>query len=371
MFPINKGGAPLQAHVNLPEGTFEEEYGRSGFFGRATHLYHRNAPTGWTRIEGPTRPRAMNVAALVPADHADVRGLPQPFLRNADVTLAMSRRQEAMPFWFRDADCDLVHFVHQGTGLLETDFGPLRYARGDYLVIPRGITHRWVPDAGVEQMQLVIASATEIRLPERGMLGPHALFDPGVIRTPEPEAHQETGEFEVLIRRRGTLTSVWYPFHPLDVVAWKGDATVWQLNVRDIRPVVSPRYHLPPSVHTTFLAQNFVICSFLPRPLETGDPGALRVPFFHRNTDFDEVIFYHDGNFFSRDGIRAGWVTYHPYGIHHGPHPKALANQHLKHETDEQAVMIDARNPLEIVPEAAHVDWAEYPETWSRQVSPQ
>jgi homogentisate 1,2-dioxygenase len=169
---------------------------------------------------------------------------------------------------------------------------------------------------------------------------------------------------EVRVRREGEFSSIFYPFDPLDVVAWKGDATVWQLNVRDIRPVVSPRYHLPPSVHTTFLANQFVICTFLPRPLETEDPAALRVPFFHRNIDFDEVIFYHDGDFFSRDGIRPGWVTLHPQGIHHGPHPKALAASKTKDRTEEIAVMVDAKRPLRLTEEAKAVSWAEYPMTW-------
>lgn len=373
MFPLNKGNAPRQAHVGIPEGLYEEEYGRNGFFGRATHMYHSHPPTGWTRIEGPLRPHAFPATAMGAPDFKDARSLPVEFLHNQDVALKISRRAEPMPYFFRNADSDEVYFVHRGQGRLETDFGPIDFERGDYLVIPRGITYRLVPQT-TDNAFLVVASASEIRLPERGMLGPHAQFDPGILRTPEPWSKGEreplerglpsTREFEVVIQRQGELTSVFYPFHPLDVVAWKGDATVWQVNVRDIRPVVSPRYHLPPSVHTTFLGQNFVICTFLPRPLETEDPEALRVPFFHRNIDFDEVIFYHDGDFFSRDGIKQGWVTFHPQGIHHGPHPKAFAAARAKERTDEIAVMVDTRRPLDLTDAARAVDWDAYAMSW-------
>jgi len=156
---------------------------------------------------------------------------------------------------------------------------------------------------------------------------------------------------------------VWYPFNPIDVVGWKGDLTVWKLNMRDIRPVMSPRAHLPPSAHSTFVTDGAVICSFLPRPLEE-DPEALKVPFFHRNTDFDEFIFYHDGDFFSRDNIGPGMVTLHPRGIHHGPHPKALKAQGKKTRTDEFAVMLDGLNPIHVLPAGEEAEWKEYWKSW-------
>ncbi len=364
MFPLNKGGAPRQAHVGIPAGLHEEEYGRNGFFGRSTHLYHEHAPTAWSRISGPLQPHAVRVGDLVPSDRDDPRGGPMTFLSNRDVALRVSRRSQPMPFYYRNADADDVYFVHRGAGRIETDFGPVEFEAGDYVVIPRGITYRVVPSTS-DNFFLLIESFSEIRLPEKGMLGTHALFDPGAIRTPEPQPIHDDREWEVAIRREGEHTSVWYPFNPIDVVAWKGDATVWQINVRDIRPVVSPRYHLPPSVHTTFLGTDFVICTFLPRPLETEDPAALRVPFYHRNIDFDEVIFYHDGDFFSRDGIKPGWVTFHPQGIHHGPHPKAVEASRTKERTDETAVMVDTRRPLRLSDEARAAEWDAYPNSWA------
>jgi homogentisate 1,2-dioxygenase len=134
-------------------------------------------------------------------------------------------------------------------------------------------------------------------------------------------------------------------------------------NVKDIRPITSHRYHLPPSVHTTFLGTHFVVCTFLPRPFEE-DEDAMRVPFFHRNIDYDEVIFYSDGEFFSRDGIGAGMVTWHPTGIHHGPHPKAIPLSRKKDRTNEVAVMVDALHYLHPTPAATAVETLNYWASW-------
>jgi homogentisate 1,2-dioxygenase len=201
------------------------------------------------------------------------------------------------------------------------------------------------------------------------MLGRHAQFDPMVMGIPVlPELERKTGsnaqgEFELRIKRLGQWTKIFYPFHPMNALGWKGDLAPWALHVDDIRPIVSPRYHLPPSVHTTFVARNFVICSFLPRPLES-EKGAMKVPFYHRNIDFDEVLFYHEGNFFSREGIAAGAVTWHPQGIHHGPHPNAEKNAADKTETQEIAVMIDTYWPLHATAAAEAVEVSEYAMSW-------
>ncbi|MEB3330467.1 MAG: homogentisate 1,2-dioxygenase [Candidatus Sericytochromatia bacterium] len=363
LFMLAKGRYAPQAHVGLPEGTFEEEHGRNGFFGRVSHLYHAHPPTSWLRIEGPLRPRALNALALVPGDAEDPRGTPVTFLENEDVALRISRRRAPMPYAYRNGDGDEVWFVHRGGGRLETDYGPLVLEEGDYVVLPRGTTYRYTPTSE-DPVVLVIESASEVRLPDRGMLGRNALFDPGVIVTPSPAPSLAAGgEWELVIRRAGAHTSVFYPFDPIDTVGWKGDLTPWKLNVRDFRPVMSHRYHLPPSVHTTMLGHNFVVCTFAPRPLEE-DPEAVRVPFYHRNIDFDEVIFYHAGDFFSRDGIAPGMVTYHPVGIHHGPHPKAMAASWTKTATQEYAVMVDTRRPLRLSEEAARVEWGDYWASW-------
>ena len=178
--------------------------------------------------------------------------------------------------------------------------------------------------------------------------------------------HQgEDDETQVLIKKRGAVSVATYPYNPLDVVGWHGDLAPVRINVKDFRPLNSHRYHLPPSAHATFLSDRFVVCTFCPRPFET-DPGALKVPFFHNNDDFDEVLFYHAGDFFSRDNIKAGMMTFHPSGFTHGPHPKALTKM-LKQDkpaTDEYAVMIDTRDPLDVGEGAGAVEWAGYVDSW-------
>jgi len=359
-----KGKYARQAHVGLPEATYEEEHGRRGFYGRASHLYHTHPPTGWVRIEGKLRPRSFDANLLQPSDLEDPRGRPAAFLANADFTISVSRRSAPMPFYCRNADGDELIFVHRGEGLLESDFGPLPFQRGDYLVVPKAVTYRVLPETR-DNFFLIIQSGSEFEQPERGLVGHHALYDPAVVATPEPGPAEEDGtEWEVRIQSEEEFTSVFYPFNPIDVVGWKGDLTVWKINMRDICPLMSHRAHLPPSAHTTFTTAAGVVCSFVPRPLEEL-PEALKVPFFHRNTDYDEFIFYHDGDFFSRDKIRPGMVTLHPRGIHHGPHPKALRNQARKSRTDEYAVMLDTAGRLRVLPAAESVEWKEYWRSWS------
>ncbi|MGH9674848.1 MAG: homogentisate 1,2-dioxygenase, partial [Bryobacteraceae bacterium] len=255
-------------------------------------------------------------------------------------------------------------FVHRGNGRVETDFGPLDFERGDYIVLPRAVTYRILPESG-DNFFLIIQSKTEFEPPDKGLVGQHALYDPGVIVTPEPAPIlDDSREWEVRIKSEDEISKVVYPFNPMDVVGWKGDYTAWKLNIRDVRPILSPRVHLPPSAHTTFVTGGAVVCTFLPRPLEE-DPEAMRVPFFHRNTDYDEFIFYHDGDFFSRDNIRAGMCTLHPRGIHHGPHPKALAGHKARSHTDESAVMLDGLNPMKVLPAGEAVEWPDYWKSWS------
>jgi homogentisate 1,2-dioxygenase len=362
-FGWSQGAVSPQPHVGLPAGTFEEEFGRNGFFGRTAHLYHRHPPTGWLRIEGNLKPRAYYASKLEGLQH----GHSEVFLENTDVSIGIAKQNAPMTIFVRNGDEDEVHFIHEGAGVLESDFGDLPYEKGDYVMIPRGTTYRWLTNE--KTSRLVILSASEFELPERGMLGRHAQFDPMIMNVPKlPGAEKTTGknaagEFELHIKREGEWTKVFYPFHPLSIAGWKGDLTIWSINVRDIRPIISPRYHLPPSVHTTFVARNFVICSFLPRPLES-EEGAMKVPFYHRNIDFDEVLFYHEGNFFSREGIEAGAVTWHPQGIHHGPHPNAEKNAADKDFTHEIAVMVDTRFPLRATASAKKVEWEEYHMSW-------
>ena len=356
-----------QAHADLPEGTYEREMSKEGFFGPAAFLYHRKPPTGWTRFEGPLRPRAYDLNGL---DQAAPSPWDAPvILHNATCEMRFWKLTAAMPGLARNADGDQLLFVHAGSGELLCDFGRLSYEAGDYLYLPRGTMWRLSPVAPTAIL-MIQATNGHFTLPDKGLLGPHALFDPAMLVTPAMDdafrAHQaEEGDFPVQIKKRGQVSVATYGYNPLDAVGWHGELAPVKINVRDFRPLNSHRYHLPPSVHTTFLADRFVVCTFAPRPFET-DPGAIKIPFFHNNDDYDEVLFYHAGDFFSRDHIEAGMMTFHPSGFTHGPHPKALKNMlsQPKPSTDEYAVMIDTRDPLEVGEGAASVENPAYVDSW-------
>ncbi len=367
MIPWIKGRVTTQAHVDLPEGTCEEEYARNGFSGRYAHLYRSAPPVGWTSIEGELRPRAYDTKNLSAHGSDYLKGR-IPLLSNSDVRIGFFEQADSMPYFFRNADSDELFFIHSGMGTLETDFGPLKYENGDYLYIPRGTVYRLAPDS--PSRALLLESASEFRFPDKGMLGQHALFDPAVLVVPDPKdgltrlSHQ--ADYELKVLRQDRLTSIHYPFCPINTVGWKGTLSAWKLNVRDIRPVSCDRYHLPPSAHTTLVAENFVVCTFLPRPLENGDERAVKVPFYHSNIDFDEVLFYHDGEFFSRAGVGAGMLTFHPQGIHHGPQPGAVDRTKDREYTNEVAVMIDTRNPLNPCTASASIERTDYWESWRK-----
>lgn len=369
MYLNRKGKVPNQAHVGIPEGICEEEHGREGFTGPVSHLYRTHPPTGWVKIDGLLKPRAFTCTQVVPptTQHATVQSA--LMMQSQDVSLYLSFPAETMAHFVRNADGDEVYFVHQGNGRFETDYGILPYEPGDYIVIPKGTTYRIHVDAG-PCLFLLVETPEPVVVPDRGPLGQHALFDKGVLVAPElgtVESPESDGqEWEVHIKCQGDFTRVVYPFYPMDVVGWKGDLWVAKLNVRDFRPVTSPRYHLPPSVHVTFQAGGCLISTFAPRPLES-DSEALHVPFFHRNTDYDEALFYHQGDFFSRAGIQPGMLTLHPQGIHHGPQPQAVQAGKGKTYTNEVAVMLESKTPFTVRPEMGAVEIKDYALSWSRR----
>jgi homogentisate 1,2-dioxygenase len=365
-FPKVEGETSRQAHADLPAGTYERELGKEGFFGPATHMYHRHPPTAWTSWEGPLRPRAFDLVKLDTAD-ASPWGAPE-IMANAALRLRYWHLSASMPDLARNGDGDELLFVHAGQGDLYSDYGHLALTAGDYLVLPRGTMWR-IDCTQPVTMLMIEATGSSYRLPDRGLVGAHAIFDPAILDVPTIDdafrAQQGEREWKVGIKRRGVISTVTYPFNPLDAVGWTGDLAPVRLNVKDIRPLMSHRFHLPPSAHTTFVADRFVVCTFTPRPFET-DPGAIKVPFFHNNDDYDEVIFYHAGDFFSRDNIHPGMMSFHPCGFTHGPHPKALQSMLTpkKPGTDEYAVMVDARDALDIAPAASGVEFTGYADSW-------
>ena len=368
-FPIKQGLHSRQAHADLPEqALYEREVGREGFFGPASHIHHKHAPTGWTEWEGELRPRAFDLMQLNQLAEGNSPFSAPVILHNAHCQYRFWHCNEPMQKLARNADGDDLLFVHKGEGDFYCDYGHFEVTEGDYVVIPRSTMWRLAPRV---PMQLLMIEATDdsYQLPEKGLVGNHAIFDPAMLRYPEINeqflAQQDENTWQVEVKRHQRLSRITYPFNPLDAQGWHGDLTVMKINWRDIRPLMSHRYHLPPSAHTTFVAKRFVVCTFVPRPIES-DPGALKVPFYHSNDDFDEVLFYHAGDFFSRDNIEAGMVTFHPAGFTHGPHPKAFAagQAHKKTFTDEVAVMLDTRDALEITAASQAVENAEYVYSW-------
>ncbi len=364
--PRVEGTASRQAHADLPPGTYEREMSKEGFFGPAAFFHHRHPPTGWSSFEGPLSPHAFDFTKL-----EAVSGHPwsaPDLLFNAQVRIRFWRVSGKMDALARNADGDELLFVHQGRGDLFCDFGHLAFQAGDYIVLPRGTMWRL---ECVEPAALLLIEATNASymLPEKGLVGGHAIFDPAMLDAPRVDeaflAQQDEKTWRVAVKRRNAVSTVTFPYNPLDAIGWHGDLSACRINVRDIRPLMSHRYHLPPSAHTTFVGNRFVVCTFVPRPFET-DPGAIKIPFFHNNDDYDEVIFYHAGDFFSRDNIHPGMVTLHPGGFTHGPHPKALSRMLVqsKPATNEYAVMVDTRDALEIAPAAAKVEWAGYVDSW-------
>lgn len=365
-FPRSEGQTSRQAHADLPADSYERELGKEGFFGPATHMYHRHPPTGWSHVAGPCRPRAFDTNKLDSEGASPWSAV--ALVGNVHTRVRFWHCTQNMDHLARNADGDELLFVHQGGGDLFCDYGHLEYRDGDYIMLPRGTMWR-LEISEATSLILVEASSSSFRLPEKGIVGDHAIFDPAVLDVPAMDEafrdQQSDVQWRVSVKRRGDLSTISYPFNPLDAIGWHGTLAPVRLNWRDIRPIMSHRYHIPPSAHTTFVADRFVVCTFVPRPIES-DPGALKVPFFHNNDDYDEVIFYHRGEFFSRDNIHPGMMTVHPAGITHGPHPKALAigQKAARTETDEVAVMIDTRDALEIAAPLAFTEWEGYVDSW-------
>jgi len=367
--PVSRveGEASRQAHADMPEGTYEREISKEGFFGPAAFLHHRNPPTGWVDFEGPLRPRAFDLVKLSEASGSPWRA--PIVLHNKACEMRFWKLEAAMPALARNADGDQILFIHAGRAALYCDYGHLDVVAGDYVYLPRGTMWRLDPSEPLAVL-MIQATNAHFTLPEKGLVGPHAIFDPAILDAPAMDEafkaqQSDSEEWRVEVKRANAVSTITYPFNPLDAVGWHGELAPVRLNVKDIRPLMSHRYHLPPSAHTTFLSDRFVVCTFAPRPFET-DPGALKVPFFHNNDDYDEVLFYHAGDFFSRDNIDAGMMTFHPSGFTHGPHPKALKNmlKQTKDATDEYAVMVDTRDPLEVGAGASTVENPDYVNSW-------
>jgi homogentisate 1,2-dioxygenase len=385
------GSIPHKRHTQFrqPDGSLyhEEVMGIHGFAGIQSILYHVNPPTRVQEIArhasaelefeepGPLRHRLLKTAHL--PSRGDAISGRVPLMGNADVVLYVSRPAEAMDYWYRFAHGDDVIFVHEGTGVLESQFGELRYEPGDYLVMPTGVIWRLIPDEGVEQRQLHVEAFGHVEPPKRyvnryGQFLENSPYCERDLRGPEElVTHDERadgrrdgeGGYEVRIKARGQVTHYLYPHHPLDVVGWDGHLWPFAFNIRDFEPITG-RVHQPPPVHQTFDGPGFVLCSFVPRMFDY-HPLSIPAPYNHSNVDSDEVIYYVEGDFMSRKGIERSSLTVHPNGIPHGPHPGTYEGSIGKKGTDELAVMVDTFRPLRLTKQATRLDDPSYAMSWT------
>ncbi|MFJ8650060.1 homogentisate 1,2-dioxygenase [Streptomyces sp. NPDC093546] len=320
-----------QAHSAVPEGTFEEHHARRGFEGEVSQLYHAHPTTNWLRVEGPIRPRGIQLTDLATADASNPRALPTLLMFNDDIKISVSKRSAAMPYYFRNADGDTLLLTQSGSGTLVCDYGALTYGPLEYLVIPKGTNYRLIPDEGVEHLTYVVQTREPIVLPERGPLGHFLPFDRGVLDVPRLDAREAvpapadaSGEWEVLITRDGELSSIFYAFDPADVEGWTGSLAPFRLRLADIRPLTSERLDVPPMAHATFQSGDNWIVTMAPRPMQSAEDAERAQP-YHRNVDYDEVIVplgTPDGR---RVGPPPGLMSVTPGGMNHGPNQARLA----------------------------------------------
>ena len=362
-----EGIVARQAHYDLPDGTYEREVGKEGFFGPVAHFYHKNPPTNWIEFEGDLQPRAFDTNLYKETQNSPFKA---PILmHNASIKVRMFKINESMNHLVSNADGDELLFVHKGNAEVYCDYGHIKLVEGDYFMLPR--CTKWRLEVQ-ELCEILMIECTNghYQFPDKGLLGPNAIVDPAVLDVPAINdvflaQQNDNEEWSLLIKHSNRISCQIFPFNPLDAIGWRGNLMPVRLNWRDISPLLSHRYHVPPSAHTTFIGNRFLICTFVPRLFETAEK-ALKIPFFHNNDDYDEVLFYHMGNFFSRDNIHPGMVTHHPQGFTHGPHPGALKKAFKQENamTDEVAVMIDTRDALKITEDFEQVEWTDYVHSW-------
>lgn len=342
---LRKGTLPRRMHADL-NGLKDDELGRGGFTGRTANFLRRHDPTAY-RAVGPLRPVDVLADQLKPEDATDPAGGPLLLFSNSDCRISLSRRSAEMPFYIRYVDADLLCFVHQGSGRLETEFGPLSYRTGDWIYLPKACTWRQLPDG--EGTWLMI-EGDEFRTPPAGTLGRHWPFDPGLAIVPEPAALDDDGRehYEVRLVHDGGPTTLFYEHNPLDVEGWRGDNFAFTFNIEDYNVVTSNSVHLPPMVHLFMEATGVYVCNFLPKPAE-GVPGTERTPWYHRNVDFDEIAFFHGGSLYGIP-MPPGLISHAPQGVHHGAPEKARERARRKFDdytsVDWKVIAVDTRKRL-------------------------
>ena len=380
------GKIPAKRHTvfRQPNGKLyaEELVSTEGFSGMYSLVYHTHPPTLVKSLGTPysvepkiAREKHLRHTSLLgfnikPED--DYLKSRKPVLVNADLQISLAAPKKSMTdYFYKNSQADEVIFVHKGTGTLKTGFGKIKFSYGDYLVVPRGTIYQMEFDDENNRL-FIIESYSPIRFPKRyqnqfGQLMEQAPFCERDIRRPnELETFDQEGDYKILIKKQGLIYPYTYGTHPFDFIGWDGYHYPWAFSIHNFEPITG-RVHQPPPVHQTFEANNFVICSFVPRKYDY-HPEAIPAPYNHSNVDSDEVLYYVDGDFMSRSSVVQGQITLHPGGIPHGPHPGSVEKSIGKERTDELAVMIDPFKPLMITEEALLIEDENYHKSWQHNI---
>jgi homogentisate 1,2-dioxygenase len=376
------GEIPPKRHTifEKPDGSlyYEQLFGTIGFDGMSSLLYHHHRPTMVKEVAPPIdvspkiavdrnmTSRMLRGFNIKPGDdYLDSR---EPMLVNNDVHISLAApRKSFRDYFYKNTDADELIFVHEGTGTLRTFVGNIDFEYGDYLVIPRGMIYQI--DFDSESNRLLIAESFHpIYTPKRyrnwfGQLLEHSPFCERDYKLPQKlETYDEKGEFLMKIKKQGAIHHLTYTSHPFDVIGWDGYNYPYGFSIHNFEPITG-RVHQPPPVHQTFETSAFVVCSFCPR-LYDYHPRSIPAPYNHSNIDSDEMLYYVDGDFMSRNHVEKGYISLHPAGIPHGPHPGAYERSIGQKETKELAVMIDTFKPLMITENALKIDDGTYYQSW-------
>ncbi len=357
---------------------YEQLFGTIGFDGMSTNMYHNYRPTMVKKIEKqysvkPKIAKSNNIQSFrfrgfqVPQydDYLESRKV---VLTNNECNIILSApRKSTKNYFYKNTDADEVIFIHKGSGKLRTILGKIEFKYGDYLVIPRGVIYKL--DFNDEDNRLfIVESYSPVYTPKRyrnwfGQLLEHSPYCERDIRRPEElETHDEKGDFLMKIKKKDEIIEMVYASHPFDVVGYDGFNYPYAFSIHDFEPITG-RIHLPPPIHQTFESAGFVICSFVPR-LYDYHPDSIPAPYNHSNIDSDEVLYYVDGDFMSRNDVAPGHISLHPAGIPHGPHPGAAERSIGETETEELAVMVDTFKPLMVTEEAMKIADDDYHKSW-------
>ncbi|MFN3917253.1 MAG: homogentisate 1,2-dioxygenase [Flavobacteriales bacterium] len=376
------GKFPQKRHVifDKPSGGiyYEQLFGTEGFNGHSSLLYQIHRPTQIKEIlksydvspkiaiQKNIKPLLLKGFQATPED--DFLDSRKAMLINGDCVVGLAApKQSLRSYFYKNADADELIFIHKGKGTLRTFMGNIPFEYGDYLVIPRGMIYQ-IDFETTENRLFYVESFAPFYTPKRyknssGQLLEHSPFCERDFKLPkELESYDEKGDFLIKIKKEGMIHEVVYATHPFDVIGWDGYNFPYAFSIHNFEPITG-RIHQPPPVHQTFETSTFVVCSFCPR-LYDYHPKAIPAPYNHSNIDSDEVLYYVDGDFMSRNNIEQGHITLHPKGIPHGPAPGAYERSIGQKETAELAVMVDTFRPLMVTEEAMKLDDGKYYKSW-------